>query len=80
MREDLLARVLGMPVSEVAVLAQRGMPTHCWTAARAWCLLHLPEQARPHPPRSRYWLGLCTRGPSRRAIALVGREMERGIQ
>jgi hypothetical protein len=52
MREDLLARVLGMSVSEVAVLAQRGMPTQCWTAARAWCLLHLPEQARPPPPGS----------------------------
>ena len=50
MREDLLARVLGMSASEVAVLAQRGMPTHCWTTARAWCLLHLPEQVQPPPP------------------------------
>ncbi len=48
MREDLLAQVLGQPAPEVAVLAQRGMPTYCWTAARAWCLLHLADRA--HPP------------------------------
>jgi hypothetical protein len=62
MREDLLARVLGMETAEVAVLAQRGMPTYCWTAARAWCLLHLPEQVRPPPPTS---------GPSRGAPTRV---------
>lgn len=65
MREDLLAQVLGLPAPEVAVLAQRGMPTYCWTAARAWCLLHgyLPAgdsipchdtpsrpTTQPHPP------------------------------
>lgn len=53
MREDVLARVLGMETAEVAALAQRGMPTYCWTAARAWCLLHgyLPEQVQaPTPP------------------------------
>jgi hypothetical protein len=48
----VLARVLGMETAEVAALAQRGMPTYCWTAARAWCLLHLPEQVQPPPPGS----------------------------
>jgi hypothetical protein len=54
MREDLLAQVLGLPAPEVAVLAQRGMPTYCWTAARAWCLLHgyLPVQVQAPPPGS----------------------------
>jgi hypothetical protein len=34
MREDLLARVLGMETAEVAVLAQRGMPTTWWRVAQ----------------------------------------------
>jgi hypothetical protein len=48
MREDLLARVLGMETAEVAVLAQRGMPTYCWAAARAWCLQGVGARATPN--------------------------------
>lgn len=73
MPEDVLAHVLGMSASEVAVLAQRGMPTYCWTAARAWCLLHLPEQVQPPPPRVGSFLGHRHAGNSNPAFTLVGR-------
>lgn len=73
MREDLLAHVLALPASEVRALAQRGMPTHCWTAARAWCLLHLPEQVQPPPPQVGSFLGHRHAGNSNPAFTLVGR-------
>lgn len=78
MREDVLAAVLGMSSSDVAVLIQRGMPTYCWTAAHDWCRLHgyttpgLSAETSNPPPRVGSYPADSTAGHAQPAVSLVG--------